>query len=96
MDPPVDKGVNNLTAGEGGTVVGGRLIVSKCPLLGSVTRAKLPTRHPLPAWSTVSIVGVLRALIALEGADGPYWGLRLGFSCRHAVERDRVDNGRRD
>jgi len=77
-------------------VVGGRLIVSKCMLLGSVIRAKLPTRHPLPAWSTASIVGISRALIALEGADGPCWGLRLGFSCRYAVERDRVENGRRD
>ena len=85
VDPPVDKGVNNLTAGEGGTLVGRRLIVSKCLLQRSVSRTNLPTRHPLPAWSTASIVGILRALTALEGADGPCWGLRLVFSCRHAV-----------
>ena len=33
VDSAVDKGVNNLTGCEGGTVVGGRLIVSKGLLL---------------------------------------------------------------
>jgi hypothetical protein len=43
--------------------------------------------------STASIVGALSTLIALEGAGVLCRGVRLGFSCRHAVERDCVGNG---